>query len=147
MDRVVKEKGNVIMFMGCADNSHLIENFIEELSELVYNKNTQLYWDIASGKTELNDIINIQRRDNNQSMTDSDVENFFKQLSLTAIQKDYTAIKDMMKNERDRLIDKIYTQQVEKNRLTLEIPNTDYIATLHREWNNAVSRAISSQSV
>lgn len=137
----VDEHGNIVF------DSSMDDKFIEELSELVYNKNTQLYWDIASGKTELNDIINIQRRGNNKSMSDSDVENFFKQLSLTAIQKDYTAVKEMMKDERDRLIDKIYTQQVEKNRLTLEIPNTDYIATLHREWNNAVSRAISAQSV
>ena len=33
MDKLVKEKGNVIMFMGCADNSHLIDNFIKELKK------------------------------------------------------------------------------------------------------------------
>ncbi len=33
IDKLVKEKGNVIMFMGCADNSHLIENYIKELKK------------------------------------------------------------------------------------------------------------------
>ncbi len=33
MDKLVKEKGSVVMFMGCADNSHLIENYIKELKK------------------------------------------------------------------------------------------------------------------
>ena len=33
IDTLLKEKGNIVMFMGCADNSHLIEGFINELKK------------------------------------------------------------------------------------------------------------------
>ena len=33
MDKLIKEKGSVVMFMGCADNSHLIENYIDEIKK------------------------------------------------------------------------------------------------------------------